>query len=99
MKKDPTPRYSRKSIYRIWHEQASKKWKRDCDEVKSAKILLGEASQQDDKAKKVYTVEEIPIHNEEGFTAIAFSLPEIVRKWGGKIRELSLDSACMFTIC
>ena len=39
-------------------------------------------------------VQSIPVHNEDGFTAIAFSLPEILRKWGGQLRELSLDSAC-----
>jgi hypothetical protein len=77
-------------------------WKRDPDEVKSAKILLEEAFTKSDsetrsstdKNLNTYSVEPIPVHDEPGFTAIAFSLPEVLRKWGGKVRELSLDSAC-----
>lgn len=39
-------------------------------------------------------VEPIPIMEETGVTAIAFILPEILRQWGGRIREIQLDSAC-----
>ena len=35
------------------------------------------------------------MHDEPGFSAIAFSLPEIIRKWDSKIREVALDSACV----
>ena len=80
----------------MWNESSSKKWKRDPDEVKSAKILLEEAftKSNTDSDKSAYSVETIPVHDEPGFTAIAFCLPEVLRKWGGKVRELSLDSAC-----
>ena len=37
-------------------------------------------------------VEPIPIEEETGVTAIAFTLPEILRQWGGRIREIQLDS-------
>jgi hypothetical protein len=44
-----------------------------------------------------YTVvENIPMEEETGVTAIAFTLPEILRQWGGRIREIQLDSACKF---
>lgn len=39
-------------------------------------------------------VQPIPLHEEPGFTALAFSLPQILRQWGGRIREIALDSAC-----
>ncbi|KJA13622.1 hypothetical protein HYPSUDRAFT_151410 [Hypholoma sublateritium FD-334 SS-4] len=89
LKSHPTPAFSRRSIHSLWHEESSKKWKRDPDELKSAKILIEEAS----KTKRLYSVESISLPKEPGFTAIAFSLPEVLRKWGGKIREISLDSA------
>src|SRR5271155_2413967 len=31
LKQDPSPVYSRRSIYRLWYEQTSKKWKHDQD--------------------------------------------------------------------
>ncbi|PPQ85367.1 hypothetical protein CVT26_000899, partial [Gymnopilus dilepis] len=88
---DPAPDYSRRSVYQLWYEEASKDWKKDKDEVKSAKILLDEASKN--PRSKLFQVETIPVHNEDGFTALAFCLPEFLRQWGGKVRELSLDSA------
>lgn len=88
---DPIPKYSQKAIYRLWAEQKSKEWKRDPDELKSAKILIDEASKD---RSSLYSVESIPLHEEEGFTAIAFALPEMLRQWGGRIREIALDSTC-----
>ncbi|KAJ7046237.1 hypothetical protein C8F04DRAFT_876143, partial [Mycena alexandri] len=35
----------------------------------------------------------IPLPDVPGVTAIAFSLPNILREVGGRVRELSLDSA------
>ena len=87
------PNYSRKAIYRLWHDQSCKDWKRDEDEVKSAKILIDEAARSP-QSEPFYTVENIPLHNEDGFTAISFALPDVLRWYAGKIRELSLDSAC-----
>ncbi|KAG5635616.1 hypothetical protein H0H81_010634 [Sphagnurus paluster] len=75
-----------------WVNLTSQKWKRDCDEVKSAKILINDAFSCAG-ADALYTTEPIALHEEEGFIAIAFALPEILRQWGGKIREISLDSA------
>jgi hypothetical protein len=76
-------------------DQSSQKWKRDPDEVKSARILIEEAAQSHGVMNGLYTVQPIPLHEEAGFTALAFALPEILRQWGGRVREISLDSACM----
>lgn len=78
----------------MWHENSSKKWKQDVDEIKSARILIDQASKQ----SNLYTVQSIPLPDEPGFVGIAFSLPEVLRKWGGKIREISLDSACTYSL-
>ncbi|KAJ3496485.1 hypothetical protein NLJ89_g10479 [Agrocybe chaxingu] len=92
-----TPSFSRKSISYIWHEKTSHKWKQDPDELKSAKILIEEATSTIPKGNPLYSVQSVPLHEEEGFTAIAFSLLEILQKWGGKIREVELDSACIYS--
>lgn len=93
MKSDATPSYSRKAIYHLWSEQNCKAWRRDPNEVKSAKILLDEASNPKLGKKGLYVVQQIPLHEEPGFTAIAFALPEVFRQWGGRIWEVALDSA------
>jgi hypothetical protein len=85
LKSDPTPSYSRKAVYHLWSDQTCKNWKRDPDEVKSAKILLDEASKPQLGQKGLYVVQPIPLHEEPGFTAIAFALPEVLRQWGGRI--------------
>ncbi|KAI9508960.1 hypothetical protein F5148DRAFT_1275487 [Russula earlei] len=41
----------------------------------------------------LYTVEPIPVEQDEGITVIAFALPEILHQWGGHLGELQLDSA------
>lgn len=61
--------------------------------IKSANILLNEASQPKSAPNK-FEVETIPLPNEDGFSAIAFALPDVLKQWGGKIREISLDSTC-----
>ena len=93
LKSDPTPSYSRKAVYHLWSDQNSKSWKRDPDEVKSAKMLLDEASKPQLGKKGLYVVQTIPLPEEAGFTAIAFALPEFLRQLGGRIREIALDSA------
>jgi hypothetical protein len=96
LKTHPSPPFPRKAIYQLWLDQTSKKWKCDPDEVKSAKILIEEASKAMPGINPLYTVQSIRLHEETGFTAIAFSLPKILYQWGGRIREIALDSACMF---
>lgn len=41
-----------------------------------------------------YTVEEIEISEPEGMSVIAFSIPEMIKRWSNRIREIALDSAC-----
>ncbi|KAL0562974.1 hypothetical protein V5O48_019104, partial [Marasmius crinis-equi] len=91
----PNPKFSRASIYSMWMAISSQEWKRDADELKSARVLIDEASRSQDKSKGIYQVENIPLPEdpEDGFTALAFSLTPVLRQWGGAIREISLDSA------
>lgn len=61
--------------------------------MKSAKILLEEAK-SNPKKPVLYDVTPVPLMEECGVTALAFALPEMLRKFGGHICELALDSAC-----
>ena len=83
-------------MYTKWAAVDSVNWKHDQDEVKSAKIILEEARESGNHG--LYKVEPIPLRDEPGFVAIAFALPDLLRKWGGRVRELSLDSACEFDV-
>ncbi|KAJ7823670.1 hypothetical protein B0H13DRAFT_2375936 [Mycena leptocephala] len=83
-------------IYAMWAEQNAMEWKRDPDELKSAQILLDEFTAPDSapgQKEPLYSVEQIPLTPQPGFTAIAFALPKLLREVGGRVRELSLDSA------
>jgi hypothetical protein len=76
----------------LWSRLSSRTWKRDEDEVQSARLLLEEFKIS--SPDRLYTVEPIPVEQDEGITVIVFALPEILRQWGGRLRELQLDSAC-----
>jgi hypothetical protein len=81
----------------MWAETNSMEWKRDPDELKSANIFLEEFSSSNPSSggkEPLYSIEPIPLTAQPGFTAIAFALPKLLREVGGRVRELSLDSAC-----
>lgn len=90
LKRFPRPEFSRAAVYARWAAQDRKNWKRDDDEVKSASLLIAEA----ESLSSLYTVAPIELPTEDGFTAVAFALPELLRQWGGRIREIALDSTC-----
>lgn len=60
--------------------------------MKSARILLEEFRKSSKPG--LYTVEPIQLAEEPGVSALAFALPDLLRQFGGRIRELALDSAC-----
>lgn len=90
LKRFPKPEFSRAAVYARWAAQDRKNWKRDDDEVNSVSLLIAEA----EGLSSLYTVAPIELPTEEGFTAVAFALPELLRQWAGRIREIALDSTC-----
>ncbi len=93
----PSPEFTQKSVYNLWAKQSKKDWKRDPDEVKSARILLEEFRGK--PVGSAYHIEPIPMPEaDNGFTALAFSLPNILYKWGGTIRKVALHSACTYCL-
>ena len=92
----PVPRFSRKSIHHLWSQINHKLWTRDEDQLKSAKILLQEGSTKGQLGR--YALKSIVLPSEDGFTAIGWSLPDVMQQWGGRIREVAMDSTCMFDL-
>nr|VWP01304.1 Nonribosomal peptide synthetase 6 (NPRS 6) (EC (Extracellular siderophore synthetase) [Ganoderma boninense] len=88
LKKHPKPAFSRATVYARWAQNDRKFWKRDDDEVQSATALLREALELPDGPQ----IEPIELPNEDGFTGLAFALPQLLGQWGGRIHELALDS-------
>ncbi|KAG6824654.1 hypothetical protein H0H92_006195 [Tricholoma furcatifolium] len=93
LKTNPTPKFSRKSIYHLWQHRASQEWKRDADEVKSTRILIDEATSPGTDFNSLYTVKYVQTHEEDGCTAVAFILKSLLTQWEANIREISIDSA------
>ncbi|THV01356.1 hypothetical protein K435DRAFT_655572, partial [Dendrothele bispora CBS 962.96] len=90
LKKYPNPGFKHRSIYNIAANARRKQWYRDPDELKSAKILLEES-----KTSK-YSIADVDLPEVDGFSGLAFSLPNVMLKFGCCVREVSLDSACKF---
>ncbi|KAJ7198183.1 hypothetical protein GGX14DRAFT_623560, partial [Mycena pura] len=88
--------FPRRAIYHIIRKRDSVHYRRDDDELKSARKIIEEASQEQcgmhDK-QPLYRAEKIPLPEIDGFSVVAFALPEPLRKWGGRVRELALDSS------
>jgi len=89
------PTFTKKAIFQIWSKIDSKSWGRGENELESAKILLEKAHKPG--KHELYTVEPIPLHEEDGLAVIAFALPDILWKFGGRVHELSLNSTCEFS--
>lgn len=70
--------FSKKVVYNIWLEYSSQKWKCYEDEFQSVQMLIEEARKGVNDISGLYIVESIPLHQENGFTAIAFCLPAIL---------------------
>ena len=62
-------------------------WRSNSDEVKSAHAIIAKSMESSD------VVSPIPLPEILGFEALAFALPQILRQWGGRLREIALDSA------
>ncbi|KAK6984659.1 SWIM-type domain-containing protein [Favolaschia claudopus] len=88
LKTHPFPAFTQKAVYNLWSKQHQSQWRRNDDELESAKILLAEFSKD-----PRYQVESITLPPDSGgCIALAFALPLLIRKWAGTIREAALDS-------
>jgi hypothetical protein len=95
LKTYPKPTFTRKSISGLMSHIDSQKWKRDEDQLVSAIKLLEEG--QTKGGLGMYEAGPIPLYAEDGFSGLAWMLPEMLQQWGSRIREVSLDSTCAFS--
>ncbi len=88
------PQFSYRLIYYLWARQHQSEWKRDEDELKSTRILIDEYSCE--APGQSYHIQNVPMPEkaDNGFTAVAFVTPNVIRKWGGKVCKIAMDSAC-----
>ncbi|CAK5263435.1 unnamed protein product [Mycena citricolor] len=84
----PQPMFTRQQIYNRWLLKTNSKWRLDDNEVKSAKMLL-EALRN---SKEGYVEPIVFPEDNDGYTAFGFALPSLIRRWGGAIVEVALDS-------
>ncbi|KAF5345200.1 hypothetical protein D9758_009722 [Tetrapyrgos nigripes] len=91
LKRDPNPLFKRRAIYAIAASAKCKEWFRDPDELKSANIILEENKEAGTGGH--YSIASINLPQVKGWSGLPFSLPEVMSKFGGHIREVSLDSA------
>ncbi|EJD54251.1 hypothetical protein AURDEDRAFT_156030 [Auricularia subglabra TFB-10046 SS5] len=91
LEKHPCPNFTRKSIHNLWAKRDALKWKRHEDQLKSAEILLEEGKKKGGLG--MYAVQPLDLQPEPGFEALAWSLPAMIGQWGGRVREVALDSA------
>ncbi|KAG6871393.1 hypothetical protein C0995_005157 [Termitomyces sp. Mi166 len=92
LKDNPTPAFSQKAVYHIWHNLTSHKWKHHMDEVQSVHMLIEEASHQANDLDPLYIVQSIHVHEEDGCIGITLAPPGLLKLWKDRICEISLDS-------
>lgn len=88
------PQFSYRLIYYLWARQHQSEWKRNEDELKSTRTLIDEYSCE--APGQPYHIQNVPMPEkaDDGFTAVVFVIPNVIRKWGGKVCEIAMDSAC-----
>ncbi|KZV79202.1 hypothetical protein EXIGLDRAFT_661315 [Exidia glandulosa HHB12029] len=87
----PKPTFSRRTVHNHWAATDRLRWCRDTDQLKSARILLENGRTAGNLG--MYAVHPIDMAPEEGFETLAWALPDVMKSWQGRIREVSMDSA------
>ncbi|CAK5273380.1 unnamed protein product [Mycena citricolor] len=91
LKTYPEPLFSYHQVYNHLLKLNSGSWRLDEDEEKSARFLIEKlCAERPDSAVLEHI--ELPDDPDDGYTAFAFGLPSLIKKWGGCVLELQLDS-------
>ncbi len=91
----PIPKISRKAVQYLWSRLNETDWKRDEDQLVSARKLLKEAEEAHGLGSYHAQIITLPTEDER-YSALAWCLPDMHLQWGGRIREVALDSACAY---
>lgn len=79
-------------MQRLWSEGQRAQYQLNVDELKSAIALLEKGREAGGLGTHSTMIITLPAV--EGCVALAWSLPDILMKWGGRIREIAMDSTC-----
>ena len=90
----PEPAFTRDAVYRVWHDMTKKQWMLDNDPLGSARLLLEHAKVDAGLSPRSHAVQTIDLGENRSYDSVAFSIPRILEEWGGRIREVIIDSAC-----
>ena len=77
-------------MYARWAELNEEQWRLDDDQVKSAAKLLAKMDDEE--------VEIIPIIQEDGIHAIAFTFKDVLERIGRQVIEVAMDSTCRYSL-
>lgn len=85
------PPFTREAVYATWADAHSAQWMLDDDQMESSIKLLLRA--KNDKSSP-FEFDKLPIIAPEGYEVFSFALPDVLGQWGGRIREVAMDSTC-----
>ncbi|KDQ09763.1 hypothetical protein BOTBODRAFT_76568, partial [Botryobasidium botryosum FD-172 SS1] len=88
----PSPiSFNHKQVYQLWYSLVRTQWTLDVNEVRSAEKLLSKLGKDPTLGSLIF--DRVDIEVPDGLSAIAFSVPAMLEKWGVQIQEIALDSA------
>ncbi|CAK5275102.1 unnamed protein product [Mycena citricolor] len=91
LKTYPEPLFSYHQVYNHLLKLNSGAWRLDENEEKSAELLLEKLCSERPECAMLERI-RLPNDPVDGYSAFAFSLPALIRKWGGCVKEVQLDS-------
>lgn len=93
-KYDNHPPFKRVSTYGLWQKRSSHHWKLNADPSIFARLLLQKATTKGALAENSPPISIFDIDPEPDYEMFAFGFPTILNRWVGRIREVTMDSAC-----
>lgn len=84
------PRISAAQIHKAWSESSKELWRRDDDQLTSAKKLLEEYG--DDV--EVFETPGLP----EGIVMLSWAMKKVLKELNGKVVEIVEDATCTFIV-
>ncbi|CAK5265126.1 unnamed protein product [Mycena citricolor] len=92
LKVTPQPKFTYQQIYNHLLAMNGKAWRLRENEEESAALLFEQLCQKRPECAPVFERIELPKDPSDGYSAFAFSLPTLIKKWQGCISEVQLDS-------
>ena len=82
MDKYTKQKFTRRTAYQVWHEQAKKHWKLNEDPCISALDLLNQATVDAGLGPRLREIRVIETGLNDSYESLTFLIPAILRTWG-----------------